>query len=395
MNTRKKCKLLGAIFLIVFLLDYIGVFKHILEISYINFNYPYDGNIQPLVLDLRQNKKSDVHVINEYNYPYIKISNKCMEAESLRIVFLVKSAMGNFNQRTAIRNSWGFEKRFFDVPMKVVFVLGVNPGDSQIQHKVNTESAEFQDIIQADFIDSYYNNTIKTMMAFKWAVDYCSNSKFYMFVDDDYYVSVKNVLRFIRNPTQYPQYLKDTTNLKNPRKGAKRDSRNLHFNQKEIISDIKSANVHLQIIRNNVEASRFKRQILDFDLPDDIRLFAGFVFLSSPHRHKFSKWYVSLEEYPYDLWPPYVTAGSYILSKEALMDMYYGSMYTKHFRFDDIYLGLIAKKLDIEPFHCDEFHFYKKKYLKNNYEFVISSHGYSDPNELVKVWGEQKAMGNA
>lgn len=140
---------------------------------------------------------------------------------------------------------------------------------------------------------------------------------------------------------------------------------------------------------------RKKRQVFDFELPDSVRLFAGYVFVSSPHRHKSSKWYVSLKEYPYHLWPPYVTAGAFILSKQALTDMYYASMYTKHFRFDDIFLGLVAKKADIEPFHCEEFHFYKKDYTKYNYKYVITSHGYDDPDELLRVWNEQKAMGNA
>jgi hypothetical protein len=32
-------------------------------------------------------------------------------------------------------------------------------------------------------------------------------SRFYMFVDDDYYVSTRNLLRFLRNPVNYPRYL--------------------------------------------------------------------------------------------------------------------------------------------------------------------------------------------
>ena len=162
--------------------------------------------------------------------------------------------------------------------------------------------------------------------------------------------------------------------------------------ESQTVPEVSTDNVTI----SNVEVKlRDKRQIFDFELPENVRLFAGYVFLSSPHRHKSSKWYVSLKEYPYHLWPPYVTAGAYILSKEALLDMYYASMYTKHFKFDDIYLGLIAKKADIEPFHCEEFHFYKKEYTKYNYKYVISSHGYGNPDELLQVWNEQKAMGNA
>jgi hypothetical protein len=34
-------------------------------------------------------------------------------------------------------------------------------------------------------------------------------ARFYAFVDDDYYVSTRNMLRFLRNPVNYPRYLED------------------------------------------------------------------------------------------------------------------------------------------------------------------------------------------
>jgi beta-1,3-galactosyltransferase / beta-1,3-N-acetylglucosaminyltransferase len=71
---------------------------------------------------------------------------------------------------------------------------------------------------------------------------------------------------------------------------------------------------------------------LNKELPADAKLFAGFVFNSAPHRHKSSKWFVSLDEYKYDMWPTYVTAGVFVLSREALQEMYCVSLYTKHFR---------------------------------------------------------------
>lgn len=134
---------------------------------------------------------------------------------------------------------------------------------------------------------------------------------------------------------------------------------------------------------------------MDYNLPDEIKFYAGYVFFSAPHRHYTSKWYVTLAEYPYHLWPPYVTAGAYIVSQEALLDMYYTSFYTKHFKFDDVYVGLLAKKANIEPFHSEHFYFYKNKYPATNYRFTVASHGYDDPEELVKVWREQKSLGNA
>ncbi|KYM82447.1 Beta-1,3-galactosyltransferase brn [Atta colombica] len=423
------------------LLEFFGAFVHIFEVTYDeNFVYPYEGNVHEFVNALRRNEKPQVEPINEYRYAFIlKQPQKCKENadDTLRLVYIVKSAIENFDRRTAIRNSWGIEKRFFDVPTKTIFMVGTHPDDQEVEAKLKLEAGIYKDIVQADFIDSYYNNTIKTMMSFKWLVKYCPNSKFYMFVDDDMYVSVKNVATFIRNPTNYPFYLMESRKVYSAHKKREikqsdlMDYNDINFNNKSATYDLKIKtfftedstihestnnnswknmhekqefkvnnrkveNEHLLRFFNKSMSNRIKRQLFDFELPDDIRLFAGFVFMrSAPHRHKFSKWYVTLKEYPYHLWPPYVTAGAYILSKEALMDLYYTSFYTKHFRFDDIFLGLIAKKADIVPFHCEEFHFYKKAYTKHSYTYVITSHGYEDPNELLQIWNEQKALGNA
>ncbi|KAL0274307.1 UNVERIFIED_CONTAM: hypothetical protein PYX00_006760 [Menopon gallinae] len=329
-SVRKKY-VIGAL-LLLFTLDYFGVFTHLFEIELDkNFRYPYDGDVTEYVLRIRQGLKPALPPINYYNYSYLTTAEERCE-DGLKLVYLVKSALENVERRQAIRSTWGFEKRFSDVGIRTFFVLGISD-DTKLQAAVQEEYNKHKDIIQVNFIDSYYNNTIKTMSAFKWAVEHCLNSQFYIFSDDDMFISTKNVLLFLRNPTKYPEY--------------------------------------------------------------HVILYAGYVFVSSPHRHKSSKWFVSLREYPYNYWPPYVTAGSYVVSKEALIKMYYTSLYTKHFRFDDIYLGLVALKAGIEPFHCEEFHFYKKKYNPFNYKYVISSHGYQNPSELIKVWNEQKSRGYA
>lgn len=87
--------------------------------------------------------------------------------------------------------------------------------------------------------------------------------------------------------------------------------------------------------------------------------------------------------------------GAYVLSRHALIDMYYTSYFTKLFRFDDIWMGLVAKKADLDPFHCDEFHFYRKQYSVRGYKYTVASHGFSDHKELDRVWNQQKEAGNA
>ncbi|KAF2368371.1 Glycosyl transferase family 31 [Trinorchestia longiramus] len=125
-------------------------------------------------------------------------------------------------------------------------------------------------------------------------------------------------------------------------------------------------------------------------------LYAGHVFPSSrPKRWKLSKWYVSLEEYPYSHYPPYVTAGAYLLSRRSLKTLYYAGLYTKFFKFDDVFMGMCAMKGKLHLFHHSEFHYYKYAYSIEGYKYVIASHGFSDPDEMHRVWEEQRSVGSA
>jgi len=372
---RVKAKHLLIFCLSIYILsDYFGVIKYFQQSSYdTEFVYPYHGDVLSLVSQLKSGNQPKIKPVYEHDYFLYKSCNsRCLsEDEShytqLRLVFLVKSAIEHRDRRDAIRKTWGYERRFSDVSIRTVFLVGHSPYDANIEGNLDKESKKHRDIVQGSFVDTYFNNTVKTAMGLRWAVEHCPRSRFYMFVDDDYYISTRNLLRFLRNPINYPAYLQEDV---------------ISFDEEKLRQQIKQ---------------RHLSQLVDFDLPDDVRLFAGFVFQRSrPHRHKFSKWFVDIDEYPFDYWPPYVTAGAYVLSREALVDMYFTSYFTKMFRFDDIWLGLVASKARLEPFHSPEFHFYPKDHSRvSYYRFVVASHGFSDPQELISVWLKQKEAGNA
>lgn len=439
---RKRIKYIVWLFIILLSLDFFGAFTHIFEIDfYTDFHYPLEGDVIKYAQQIRHNQKPDVDPINIYNYTFLyDCKHKCMTNDEEtnivpKIVFLVKTAMENSIKRAAIRKSWGFERRFSDVIVRTVFFVGYQPGNIELQNNIDIEAANYKDIVQGNYLDTYFNNTIKTMMAIKWAMTYCAKSKFYMLIDDDFYVSTKNVLRFIRNPVHYPEYLEEADETL--RKLARRLSQTDLLNDTNVIqyqqhdpnqlSQIKhivdtvgihsiQSKKHLNDINRyilNEEKSqgvnnnnnnkpnfdrkkREKRHLLDVELPNDAKLFAGFVFTSAPHRHKSSKWYVSLDEYPWHMWPSYVTAGALIMSHETLIEMYYVSMFTKHFRFDDIYLSIVALKAKIEPLHSEEFYFHKATYSgAHSYRYVIASHGYSNIDEMIRVWTECRSAGHA
>ncbi|KAJ6632920.1 Beta-1,3-galactosyltransferase brn [Pseudolycoriella hygida] len=413
---RFRVKYVAGVCLGLFILDYFGAFTHYFEADfYKEFNYPLNGDVLKYANQVRQGKSPDIDPINLYNYSFkYNCKQKCWNDDDERflvpkLVFIVKSAMRNVNKRIAIRHSWGFERRFSDILIRTVFVLGQTAEqDEELQAQIDEEQQKFKDIVQVDFVDTYFNNTIKTMMGMKWVVTYCPKSKFYMFVDDDYYVSAKNVLRFVRNPVNFPEYLEEADETL--RKLARRLSNSDMLNNsvvnvhemKNIVQNVNSVN-NKDLVKTiqkfiNAEEQRPKnaRKLMQMQLADDVKLFSGFVFNSAPHRHKCSKWHVSLKEYAWHMWPPYVTAGAFILSREALHRMYYVSMYTKHFRFDDIYLAIVALKADIEPLHSEEFYFYKAPYQgPHNYRYVIATHGYDDPLDILKTWNECRSAGHA
>lgn len=151
------------------------------------------------------------------------------------------------------------------------------------------------------------------MSGLRWCKEFCIRSKFYLFVDDDFYVSVKNILAFLRNPVNYPEYLEDYK--EQLRKINQR--RKLHNSTPNGTADLVTRNL---------------LNVMNTELKPDVKLYAGHVINSAPHRHKSSRWYVSLDEYKYDMWPTYVTAGVFLLSREALQEMFCASLYTKHFR---------------------------------------------------------------
>lgn len=235
----------------LWLLYYFGVFTHLFELDYFtSFAYPLETNISECVMNIQSGNPDQPPCININPLEYkllLSNNNKCNEEENIHLLILVKSSLDHFDRRKTIRQTWGYENRFSDVQTRTIFVLG-RSCDIDLEKRIEKEHAQYGDIIQYDFVDEYYNNTIKTLNAIKWASTYCNNSKFYLFSDDDMYVSIKNLLRYLRNPIDYPRYL-----------------------SKEV-----------------------KGKQSNHSLPSDVVLFTGYVFQSSPLRHQISKWYIHL-----------------------------------------------------------------------------------------------------
>ena len=146
-----------------------------------------------MAASLANGDKADLPLINYFNASTIE-SPRC---SSDKLVIIVKSAVQNFDSRDAIRLTWGDEYQIHNQNITTVFLLGSRGDDLLLMKEVSKESVKYKDIILGDFEDEYFSNTLKTMMGHKWAVENCDKAKHFLFVDDDYFVSVKNLVTFI------------------------------------------------------------------------------------------------------------------------------------------------------------------------------------------------------
>lgn len=115
-------------------------------------------------------------------------------------------------------------------------------------------------------------------------------------------------------------------------------------------------------------------------------LYTGFLHdKSRPGR--FGKWKVSLKDYPYDFYPPFVAAGFIVTSMECLHKINIAIKYTKPFIFDDVFLGIVIYKLQITPTQINAYvPVFGCSYAKKCFRHIICSHGYSDPKDLRIGW---------
>ncbi|XP_071789656.1 beta-1,3-galactosyltransferase 1-like [Asterias amurensis] len=85
-----------------------------------------------------------------------------------------------------------------------VFLLGEEPWEKfspETRDLLQDESATHHDILQADFLDTYKNLTIKTIVALKWIHTYCSHASYFMKTDDDMYISYANIVKNLSAPS--------------------------------------------------------------------------------------------------------------------------------------------------------------------------------------------------
>jgi len=141
--------------------------------------------------------------------------HKCNNMSAKKFIFVyVFVRVEHFERRDAIRATWA-NKRLFSF-LNVAFVIGLSTNQSvEFKRKLNQEQTDHADLIQGNFIDSYKNLSYKSLLAWKWIAEKCSNAKYILKIDDDVVLNTFNLMKFLNHEKKFVFSLSNFENLKN------------------------------------------------------------------------------------------------------------------------------------------------------------------------------------
>jgi hypothetical protein len=104
------------------------------------------------------------------------------------------STVGNFEHRSAIRDTWGNTTAF--PGFLLVFIIGQTT-DKHVAKRVEEESNKYNDLVQMTYVDSWWNLTMKHMAMLDFVNQNCPNIPLVAKTDDDIYLTMPKVLGFV------------------------------------------------------------------------------------------------------------------------------------------------------------------------------------------------------
>ncbi|KAI5088901.1 beta-1,3-galactosyltransferase 2-like [Silurus meridionalis] len=227
------------------------------------------------------------YVAYPHRYRFIVDQPELCRQHKPYIVIIVPVAPKNLEARDAIRSTWGNESLVQDKDILVLFLLGLPSGDDLDAQQVliQQENVRHRDLLQSDFIDSYRNLTIKTMVMLEWLRDRCPEAYYAAKVDAD---MLLNIVALIKMLLRHTEYMTDYIT-------------GLVWYENVVIRD-----------------------------PDN-------------------KFYIPPEVYPYQVYPPYPLGMCYIISMDLPEKILEASRKIRPIFIEDVYIGLCLERLHITP----------------------------------------------
>ena len=127
-----------------------------------------------------------------------KLLSTAICPNSVFLLILVSTNVGNVDRRHLIRKTWGADYSI-KTKWKTVFLLGKNSNDKEM-NSAKKESEIYGDMVQADYHEHFWNMSYKVAMGFEWSVKYC-NFKYLLKSDDDVFVNTFGLMDFLSKYT--------------------------------------------------------------------------------------------------------------------------------------------------------------------------------------------------
>uniref|UniRef100_A0A3Q3JUI1 Hexosyltransferase n=1 Tax=Monopterus albus TaxID=43700 RepID=A0A3Q3JUI1_MONAL len=223
----------------------------------------------------------------------LDIPDKCGGADRSAEVFLllvIKSSPVNYDRREVLRKTWAKERLHNGVWIRTLFISGTR--DSGYEKKrlnklLELEQREYNDILQWDFTDSFYNLTLKQILFLEWMERNCPKARFLLNGDDDVFANTGNMV-------EYLQSLVDNDGSKH--------------------------------------------------------LFTGYIIEGrGPIRSPGNKYFIPVQVQESNSYPPHCGGGGFLLSGYTALVIYNMSLSTTIHPIDDAYMGMCLAKAGLAP----------------------------------------------
>lgn len=150
-----------------------------------------------VAVDCRRTYKHTLEEIAHANRPPVIDQRDCSDGETPIFIHTPAHTSGKYhNRRMTIRRTWAQEASQHQ--MRVIFVIAV-PSSPNEQQLIKQEAETYGDMLQFDFVENYYNLTIKNIAELKWAERHCNGSKYLVKLDDDVLLNVGKLAQLIQH----------------------------------------------------------------------------------------------------------------------------------------------------------------------------------------------------
>lgn len=225
----------------------------------------------------------------------LDLPDKCGGADKSGEVFLlllIKSSPANYDRREVLRKTWAKERKHNGVWIRRIFISGTTSTGfekERLNHLLELEQREHNDILQWDFHDSFFNLTLKQILFLEWMERNCPNARFLLNGDDDVFANTDNMVEYLQS-----------------------------------------------VPGNNGSKHLFTGHLIQHVGP-----------IRSPN----SKYYIPVQVQKSDSYPPYCGGGGFLLSGHTAMVIYKMSHSTTILPIDDVYMGMCLAKAGLAPSH--------------------------------------------